>query len=160
MCCRNSQRVYGFGLKSGPDRENPQAAEEIRLATPLSTLPTGSTAAVAPGPARLVASGSLGVHGEQTGGRAGSGGLWLCHWVLWSRRLAQKLEEVVAFRVLAAGNQPQPPTLFEFRWRHRADFGAVQVVVVQLARDLGLVSLATLVSDSTKVRANTGNARP
>ena len=74
--------------------------------------------------------------------------------VLSSRRLAQKLEEDVAFRVLAAGNRPQHRTLCEFRRRHRADFGAVLVAVVQLARDLGLVSLATLVPDSTKVRAN------
>ena len=74
--------------------------------------------------------------------------------VLSSRRLAQKLEEDVAFRVLAAGNRPQHRTLCEFRRRHRADFGAVLVAVVQLAQDLGLVSLATLVPDSTKVRAN------
>ena len=65
----------------------------------------------------------------------------------------------MAFRVLAAGNRPQHPTLFEFRWRHRADFGAVLVAVVQLARDLGLVSLATLVPDSTKVRANAGKRK-
>ena len=74
--------------------------------------------------------------------------------VLSSRRLAQKLEEDVAFRVLAAGNRPQHRTLCEFRRRHRADFGAVLVAVVQLARDLGLVSLATLVPDGTKVRAH------
>ena len=74
--------------------------------------------------------------------------------VLSSRRLAQKLEEDVAFRVLAAGNRPPHRTLCEFRRRHRADFGAVLVAVVQLARDLGLVSLTTLVPDSTKVRAN------
>ena len=74
--------------------------------------------------------------------------------VLSSRRLAQKLEEDVAFRVLAAGNRPQHRTLCEFRRRHRADFGAVLVAVVQLARDLGLVSLTTLVPDSTKVRAH------
>ena len=74
--------------------------------------------------------------------------------VLSSRRLAQKLEEDVAFRMLAAGNRPQHRTLCEFRRRHRADFGAVLVAVVQLARDLGLVSLTTLVPDRTKVRAN------
>ncbi len=74
--------------------------------------------------------------------------------VLSSRRLAQKLEEDVAFRVLAAGNRPQHRTLCEFRRRHRADFGAVLVAVVQLARDLGLASLTTLVPDGTKVRAN------
>ena len=80
--------------------------------------------------------------------------------VLSSRPLAQKLEEDVAFPVLAAGNRPQHRTLSEFRRRHRADFGAVLVAVVQQARDLGLVSFTTLVSDSTKVRANASNARP
>ena len=74
--------------------------------------------------------------------------------VLSSRRLAQKLEEDVAFRVLAAGNRPQHRTICEFRRRHRADFGTVLVAVVQLAQDLGLVTLATLVPDSTKVRAH------
>ena len=63
----------------------------------------------------------------------------------------------MAFRVLAGGNRPQHPALLEFRWRYRADFGAV--AVVQLARDLGLVSLATLVPDSTKVRANAGKRK-
>ena len=79
--------------------------------------------------------------------------------VLSSRRLAQKLEEDVAFRVLAAGNRPQHRTICEFRRRHRADFGAVLVAVVQLARDLGLVSLATLVPDGTKVRAHASKRR-
>ena len=74
--------------------------------------------------------------------------------VLSSRRLAQKLEEDVAFRVLAAGNRPQQRTICEFRRRHRADFGAVLVAVVQVAQGLGWVSLATLVPDGTKVRAN------
>ena len=80
--------------------------------------------------------------------------------VLSSRRLAQKLEEDVVFRVLAAENRPQHRTISEFRRRHRADFGAVLVAVLKLARDLGLVSLATLVPDSTKVRANASSARP
>ncbi len=79
--------------------------------------------------------------------------------VLSSRRLAQKLEEDVAFRVLAAGNRPQHRTICEFRRRHRADFGAVLVAVVQLARDLDLVSLAILVPDRTKVRANASNRK-
>ena len=79
--------------------------------------------------------------------------------VLSSRRLAQKLEEDVAFRVLAAGNRPQHRTLCEFRRRHRADFGAVLVAVVQLARDLGLVSLTTWVPYSTKVRANASKCK-
>ena len=69
---------------------------------------------------------------------------------LSSRRLAQKLEKDVASRVLAAGNRPQHRTNCEFWRRHRAVSGAV----VQLGRGLGLVSLATLVMDSTKVRAH------
>ena len=68
--------------------------------------------------------------------------------------LVYTVSELVDALDLAAGNRPQHRTLCEFRRRHRADFGAVLVEVVQLARDLGLVSLATFVPDSTKVRAN------
>ena len=52
-----------------------------------------------------------------------------------SRRLAQKREENVAFRTLAAGNRLQHSTLCAFRGPHREDFGVV----------LGPASLVTLV---------------
>ena len=42
--------------------------------------------------------------------------------VFWSRGIARKLEEDVAFRVLGAGNFPQHRTLCEFRRRHLEDF--------------------------------------
>ena len=42
--------------------------------------------------------------------------------VVSSRGLARKLEEDVAFRVLAAGNFPSHRTICEFRRRHLGDF--------------------------------------
>lgn len=74
--------------------------------------------------------------------------------VFSSRKLARKLEEDVAFRVLGAGNFPAHRTLCEFRKRHLADFQSLFVQVVQIARVAGLVSLGTLAVDGTKVRAN------
>ena len=71
-----------------------------------------------------------------------------------SRRIARKLEEDVAFGVLAAGNFPQHRTLCEFRRRHLADFQALFVAVVLLAQELGLARLGKLSVDGTKVRAN------
>ena len=74
--------------------------------------------------------------------------------VFSSRRVARKLEEDVAFRVLAAGNFPQHRTLCEFRRRHLADFQALFVEVVRLAQELGLARFGKLSVDGTKVRAN------
>ena len=74
--------------------------------------------------------------------------------VFSSRRVARKLEEDVAFRLLAAGNFPQHRTLCEFRRRHLEDFQALFVEVVRLAQELGLARLGKLSIDGTKVRAN------
>ena len=70
------------------------------------------------------------------------------------RKIARKLEEDVAFRVLAAGNFPRHRTICEFRKRHLKDFKALFVEVVQIAGEAGLTSLGTLAIDGTKVRAN------
>ena len=56
-----------------------------------------------------------------------------------SRAIARKLEEDVAFRMLAAGNFPQHRTICEFRRRHLEDFGRLFVAVVGVAREMGLV---------------------
>ena len=53
-----------------------------------------------------------------------------------SRKMAGKLEEDIAFRMLAAGNFPQHRTLCEFRRRHLKDFQAVFAEVVCLARGM------------------------
>ena len=74
--------------------------------------------------------------------------------VFSSRKLARKLEEDVAFRMLGAGNFPNHRTICEFRRRHLAQFQALFLEVVRLSREMGLVRLGTLSIDGTKVRAN------
>ena len=74
--------------------------------------------------------------------------------VFSSRGIARRLEEDVAFRVLAAGNFPQHRTVCEFRRRHLEDFKALFVAVVRLARELGLARFGKLSIDGTKVRAS------
>ena len=74
--------------------------------------------------------------------------------VFSSRAIARKLEEDVAFRVLAAGNFPQHRTICEFRRRHLEDFERLFVEVVGVAREMGVVRFGTLSVDGTKVRAN------
>lgn len=71
-----------------------------------------------------------------------------------SRKLAKKLAEDVAFRVLAAGNFPAHRTIAEFRQRHLGEFEALFVQVVEIAQRSGLLRLGTLAIDGSKVRAN------
>ena len=71
-----------------------------------------------------------------------------------SRRIARKLEEDVAYRVLAASNFPAHRTIAEFRQQHLATFEALFVQVVQIAREAGIVQLGALAIDGTKVKAN------
>jgi transposase len=71
-----------------------------------------------------------------------------------SRRIARKLEEDVAYRVLAAGNFPAHRTIAEFRQQHLATFEALFVKVVQIAQEAGLVPLGALTVDGSKVKAN------
>ena len=74
--------------------------------------------------------------------------------VFSSRKIAKKLEEDVAFRVLGAGNFPQHRTICAFRRRHLDDFKQLFVAVVGLARELGFARFGKLSVDGTKVRAN------
>jgi len=74
--------------------------------------------------------------------------------VFSSRKIAKKLEEDVAFRLLAADNFPQHRTLCDFRKHHLADFKSVFVQVIQIAQQAELISLGTVAIDGTKVRAN------
>ena len=71
-----------------------------------------------------------------------------------SRKMARRLEEDVALRMLAAGNFPKHRTLCEFRKRHLGDFRAVFAEVVVLACASGLAGLGRVSVDGTKVRAN------
>jgi len=74
--------------------------------------------------------------------------------VFSSRKLARKLHEDVAFRVLAAGNFPAHRTLCDFRAQHLEALGDLFMQVVKLARECGLITLGTVAIDGTKLKAN------
>jgi transposase len=71
-----------------------------------------------------------------------------------SRRIAQKIEEDVAYRVLAAGNFPQHRTICDFRQEHLQKFVELFKQVVLIAKSSGLVKLGRVAIDGTKVKAN------
>ena len=74
--------------------------------------------------------------------------------VFSSRKIARKLHEDVAFRVLAADNFPAHRTIRDFRALHLEEFTQLFTQVVRLAREMGLVKLGTIAVDGTKVKAN------
>jgi transposase len=71
-----------------------------------------------------------------------------------SRKVERKLQEDVAFRFLAAGNQPDYRTIAEFRRRHLGPLSNLFVQVLRLCQEAGLVKLGHVSLDSTKVKAN------
>ena len=74
--------------------------------------------------------------------------------VFSSRKIARRLHEDVAFRVLAAGNFPAHRTIRDFRALHLNEFNELFVQIVRLAREMGLVKLGTIAVDGTKIKAN------
>ncbi len=62
-----------------------------------------------------------------------------CVGVFSSRKIARRLVEDVAFRVLAAGNTPACRTIADFRKIHLAALKGLFVQVLQLAREAGAV---------------------
>jgi len=74
--------------------------------------------------------------------------------VFSSRKIAKKLHEDVALRVLGAGNFPAHRTISDFRAFHLKELSELFVQVVRLAREMGLVKLGTIAVDGTKVKAN------
>ena len=79
--------------------------------------------------------------------------------VFSSRKVARKLHEDVAFRMLCANNYPAHRTIREFRQLHLEEFSALFVQVVKLAREAGLVSLGRVGVDGTKIKANASKHR-
>jgi transposase len=74
--------------------------------------------------------------------------------VFSSRKIARKLTEDVAFRVLSANNFPAHRTIREFRQLHLQELSGLFVQVVKLAREAGLIKLGRLGVDGTKIKAN------
>jgi len=71
-----------------------------------------------------------------------------------SRKIAKKVQEDVAFRVLSGENFPAHRTIAEFRQRHLQAFQNLFVQVLQVARGAGLLQLGTVAVDGTKVKAS------
>jgi transposase/IS5 family transposase len=71
-----------------------------------------------------------------------------------SRRIAAKLVDSVAFRFLAAGNQPDFRTVSDFRKRHEEALSGLFEQVLRLCRQSGLVKLGRVAIDGTKIKAN------
>ena len=71
-----------------------------------------------------------------------------------ARKIAAKLIDSVAFRFLAAGNQPDFRTLSEFRRRHGEALAALFTQGLRLCRQAGLVKLGRVAIDGTKIKAN------
>lgn len=84
-------------------------------------------------------------------------GVWLYAYALGitsSRRLEQRVREDLAFRYLAAGEQPDHWTLNEFRRRHPKALNDLFTQVLEQARAAKLVRLGHVAIDSTRVKAN------
>ena len=74
-------------------------------------------------------------------------------------KVARKLREVVAFRVLAAGNFPAHRTTRELRQVHREGLTGLFVQVVKLARESGLLKLGRVGIDGPSSRGTQASAR-
>jgi hypothetical protein len=77
-----------------------------------------------------------------------------CVGVFSSRRIQRRLVEDVAFRVLAAGNQPDFRTIADFRKRHLAALQGFFEQVLRLARELGAPRVGRVAIDGSKIQAN------
>src|SRR3990167_1534129 len=77
-----------------------------------------------------------------------------CVGVFSSRRIQRRLLEDIAFRVLAAGNEPDFRTIADFRKRHLAALQGFFEQVLQVARDLGTLRVGRVALDGSKVKAN------
>ena len=74
--------------------------------------------------------------------------------VVSSRKIAAKLREDVALRMLGAQNFPAHRTISDFRKLHLEEFGNLFVRVVMMGREAGPVKMGTVAVDGTKMRAN------
>ena len=77
-----------------------------------------------------------------------------CTGVASSRRIARRLHEDIAFRVLAANNTPDFRTVSDFRKDHLEALADLFLQVLALCQQAGLVKLGHVALDGTKVRAN------
>lgn len=77
-----------------------------------------------------------------------------CVGVFSSRRIERRLVEDIAFRVLAAGNQPNFRTISDFRKLHLKTLEGLFEQVLQIALEAGAMKLGRVALDGTKIKAN------
>jgi transposase len=77
-----------------------------------------------------------------------------CVGVFSSRKIQRRLVEDVAFRVLAAGNEPDFRTIADFRKTHLPALTGFFEQVLRLARELGTPRVGRVALDGSKVKAN------
>jgi transposase len=77
-----------------------------------------------------------------------------CVGVFSSRKIQKRLVEDVAFRVLAAGNQPDYRTISDFRKLHLEALRDLFEQVLKLALTAGAIKLGRVALDGSKIKAN------
>jgi transposase len=77
-----------------------------------------------------------------------------CVGVFSSRRIERRLVEDIAFRVLAAGNQPDFRTISDFRKIHLKTLEGLFEQVLKIALEAGAMKIGRVALDGTKVKAN------
>jgi transposase len=77
-----------------------------------------------------------------------------CIGVPSSRKIEKRLEEDIAFRVLAANNTPDFRTISDFRKDHLKALARLFLQVLKLCQKAGLVKLGHVALDGTKIKAN------
>ena len=77
-----------------------------------------------------------------------------CVGVFSSRRIQKRLTEDVAFRVLAAGNQPDFRTIADFRKLHLQALEGLFQQVLRLVLEVGGLKLGRVALDGSKVKGN------
>jgi transposase len=77
-----------------------------------------------------------------------------CVGVPSSRKIAKRLEEDIAFRILAANNTPDFRTISDFRKDHLKALSSLFLQVLKLCQKAGLVKLGHISLDGTKIKAN------
>jgi transposase len=77
-----------------------------------------------------------------------------CVGVFSSRRIQKRLLEDVAFRVLAAGNQPDFRTISDFRKLHLKSLEELFQQMLRLTLETGMMKLGRVALDGSKVKAS------
>jgi len=77
-----------------------------------------------------------------------------CTGVFSSRRIQKRIQEDIAFKVLAAGNEPDFRTISDFRKIHLSALQGLFEQVLEIAKETGTGKLGRVSLDGTKVKAN------